>query len=277
MSMLLESVLTVRQDSPDTFIGQSPRSALPRLFGGHITAQMLTAAGRTADAGLTVHSVHACFVRPGLMGQQVEYRVERVRDTRSFSTRSVVARQGRAVIATATVSMHRPEDGPLLRTPMPEVPGPDDLPRGQAPVQLVRRWRREWPDWEIRMVPRAVAASGGDVKGNLASVQVWIRHSGPTAEEIGNQAAIAYASDITLGLTSLASRSLPLAGHGVFLSSLDHVIWFHAASGADEWLLHDQEAVVSENGRTLCCGRIYSEDGRHIATVMQETLIRQRS
>lgn len=274
MSLLLESVLAVQPDAPDRFIGGSLRSALPRLFGGHISAQMISAAGRTVEPGLAVNSAHMCFLRPGLMGRQVVYQVERVRDTSSFSTRRVTARQARAVIATATVSMHRPEDGPRWGTPMPGVLPPEDIAAGHAPIQLERRWRREWPDWDIRLIPSTDEPDGNS--SDRSSVRVWMRHGGRMPDDLGDHAALAYASDMTLGLTSLASRSLPLADHGMFLSSLDHAIWFHAAFRSDEWLLHDQVAVVSANARTLCKGHVYSEDGRHVATVMQETLVRKR-
>jgi acyl-CoA thioesterase-2 len=60
-------------------------------------------------------------------------------------------------------------------------------------------------------------------------------------------------------------------------ASLDHTIWFHRPFRADEWLLYDQVSPSASGGRGLALGRLFSEDGRLVATVAQEGLIRPRS
>ena len=60
------------------------------VFGGQIIGQSLAAAHQTVDTALLqVHSLHSLFIRAGDCTIPVIYRVDRVRDGRSFCTRSV--------------------------------------------------------------------------------------------------------------------------------------------------------------------------------------------
>ncbi len=62
----------------------------------------------------------------------------------------------------------------------------------------------------------------------------------------------------------------------MFVTSLDHTVWFHEPPRVDDWLLYDQRSAWAGNGRALCRGRFWSTDGRLVATVAQEGLVRQR-
>ena len=60
------------------------------VFGGQIIGQSLAAAHQTVDTALLqVHSLRSLFIRAGDCTIPVIYRVDRVRDGRSFCTRSV--------------------------------------------------------------------------------------------------------------------------------------------------------------------------------------------
>jgi acyl-CoA thioesterase-2 len=59
-------------------------------------------------------------------------------------------------------------------------------------------------------------------------------------------------------------------------ASLDHTIWFHRPFRADEWFLYDQASPSASGARGLALGRVFTEDGRLVATVAQEGLIRPR-
>jgi acyl-CoA thioesterase-2 len=81
-------------------------------------------------------------------------------------------------------------------------------------------------------------------------------------------------------MTLLGSTLVP---HGTHIShpnmqsaSLDHTIWFHRPFRADEWLLYDQVSPSASGGRGLAIGRLFTQDGRLVATVAQEGLIRLR-
>ena len=59
-------------------------------------------------------------------------------------------------------------------------------------------------------------------------------------------------------------------------ASLDHAIWFHGDCRADQWLLHTADLERNSGGRTLVRGRFYTREGSHVATLMQQGLMRLR-
>jgi acyl-CoA thioesterase-2 len=61
---------------------------------------------------------------------------------------------------------------------------------------------------------------------------------------------------------------------GLKAASLDHAMWWHRFGRVDEWLLYAQESPSATGGRGLSLGRIYSRDGRLLASVAQEGMIR---
>jgi acyl-CoA thioesterase-2 len=72
-----------------------------------------------------------------------------------------------------------------------------------------------------------------------------------------------------------------LLPHGIVIgdrriqpASLDHALWFHREFRADEWLLYDQSSPSASGARGFATGRLYSADGRLVASVAQEGLIR---
>ncbi len=56
--------------------------------------------------------------------------------------------------------------------------------------------------------------------------------------------------------------------------SVDHALWFHRPVRFDRWHLHTQETVALAGHRGLVRGAVHDEDGRRVATVMQEVLVR---
>lgn len=74
-------------------------------------AQTLAAAQRTVPDNFTIHSMHCYFVLAGNAEIPIVYHVERVRDGRSFATRTVQARQKGKPIFTTTMSFVRENSG----------------------------------------------------------------------------------------------------------------------------------------------------------------------
>jgi acyl-CoA thioesterase-2 len=60
------------------------------------------------------------------------------------------------------------------------------------------------------------------------------------------------------------------------IASLDHAMWFHRRFRADEWLLHVQDSPSASGARGFNRGLIYARDGRLVASVAQEGLMRIR-
>jgi acyl-CoA thioesterase-2 len=59
-------------------------------------------------------------------------------------------------------------------------------------------------------------------------------------------------------------------------ASLDHALWFHRPFRADEWLLYAQDSPNLGGALGFARGSIFATDGRLVASVAQEGLLRQR-
>src|ERR1022692_3309362 len=123
------ALLDLEQIELDIFRGRIPEGERrQRVFGGQVAGQALVAAGRTVADDPPVHSLQAYFIRPGDPAVPLIYRVDRVRDGRSFTTRRVAAVQHGKTIFTLSASFHHPEPGASHARQMPDVPPPDELP-----------------------------------------------------------------------------------------------------------------------------------------------------
>ena len=90
-----------------------------------------------------------------------------------------------------------------------------------------------------------------------------------------HRAIIAYASDYTLLGTSALPHGLSWMRGELVGASLDHAIWFHRPARADEWLLYACDSPWAGRARGFNRGSIYAADGRLVASVAQEGLIRR--
>ena len=277
----LLALLDLDEVADGAFRGRQPDTALQRVFGGQVASQGLVAAARTVDRGRPVHSLHAYFLRPGDVSVPIAYEVERIREGRSFSTRRVVARQGDRTIFYATVSFQVAEEGLDHQDPMPDVAGPDECPElGDVLAQMSGRpredWDREWAALDVRYAGTSTPDGAGQVS------RVWLRSASPlppagAADPLLHAAVLTYASDLTL----LSAAVLP---HGTYIgdprlepASLDHAMWFHRPFRADEWVLYDQRSPSASGGRGLATGRLFTSDGRLVASAVQEGLVRLRA
>ncbi len=86
--------------------------------------------------------------------------------------------------------------------------------------------------------------------------------------------ALTFACDMTLLDTVLVRHGLSGARDPIRLASLDHAVWFHRPFRADEWLLYAHESPTAEGSRGLTMARVYDLDGNHVASVVQEGMIR---
>jgi acyl-CoA thioesterase II len=266
--------LQLEQLDRDLFLGD-PGPGERRLFGGLVAAQSVVAAYRTVEDG-ALHSLHAYFLRPGKHGVPIRYVVYRIRDGRSFTTRDVVAYQSGEAIFNLSCSFVKPEEGISHQGPMPDVPGPDNLPLWE----MVRPDRAE----ERAMMKRWVSDSPIEVRscdppdrrtpeGEAPTRRVWIRAKGVLPEDpMVHAAVLTFASDMGLIATARIphgiSRGQPTA------ASLDHAIWFHRPPRFDDWILYTSESPIANAARALILGQMHRQDGIRIASVAQEGLIR---
>ncbi|MGH3367860.1 MAG: acyl-CoA thioesterase [Nocardioidaceae bacterium] len=266
----------------DLFRGRQPKTSMQRVFGGQVAAQALRAACTSAPEGRWVHSLHAYFLRGGDPATPLIYDVERIRDGTSFSTRRVVARQHGRAIFYLTASFQVEETGFEHQDAMPDVPPPEQCPTmGELYEQATGRdassWENEWAALEVRY-----AADSGMTKllpadEHPAQVRLWLRASGELSDDpVLNTCVLTYASDLTLLGAALVPHGVTLSSNRIQPASLDHAMWFHRPFRADRWLLYDQVSPSAGGARGLALGRIFTADGRLVASVAQEGLIRQR-
>ncbi|KAK0703036.1 thioesterase-like superfamily-domain-containing protein [Lasiosphaeria miniovina] len=111
------------------------------IYGGAVIAMCLAAGQRTVPDDFNVHSLHAYFLLAGSGQLPILFHVERVRDGRSFATRTVQARQKGRCIFTTTISFVRegssgkPGSQASHSSPMPRGGGGDDDDDGQQPLR----------------------------------------------------------------------------------------------------------------------------------------------
>jgi acyl-CoA thioesterase-2 len=256
----------------------SPDEDRQRVFGGQVAGQALVAAARTVENGAQVHSLHAYFLRPGDPRVPILYLVDRIRDGRSFTTRRVVAIQHGLAIFNLSASFQMPEDGFVHGITMPDVPPPEDVPDWHTqwkPVAHLVPERFDRPRAiDLRYVSGAPPTRGGT---DDTRQQVWLRAAGRLPDDpVVHTCLLTYVSDMTLLDTALLPHGTSSLDDNVLMASLDHAMWFHQPFRADEWLLYDQETPAASNGRGLTRGEVFRRDGTHVASVVQEGLIRRR-
>ena len=277
----LIKLLDLEQLENNLFRGQSENIGGPRVFGGQVLGQALTAAHRTVDKKRTAHSLHAYFLRPGSIGTPIVYDVDRIRDGGSFSTRRVVAIQNGEPIFNTSISFQIREKGLSHQIDMPDILPPEkcvsDLEirkqlANKVPKKMREMFTRERPI-ELRSLP-------GEGMFQSASKRppykyMWMRAVSKLPNDINlHQAILAYASDMGLLSTSLNPHKLNFASGNFQSASLDHGMWFHRPFRADEWMLYSTDSPSASNARGFNRGSIYTRKGILIASAVQEGLMR---
>ena len=133
------------------------------------------------DPEVSIHSLHAYFLRAGESGTPILYEVDRIRDGRSFSTRRVVAIQHGKAIFHMSASFQRPEDGftHQFDSPVADTPSPDSLPDFHARYAHMKESLGDWYDRPRAIDMRYVDWEPEDRRSELPPRQrVWMRAAG---------------------------------------------------------------------------------------------------
>lgn len=269
----LVRLLDLEQTAPDAFRGRPGRGE-GLVFGGMLLAQSVVAAGRTAPDRLP-HSLHAHFVRAARHDAPLDWTVTRERDGFGFSMRRVTATQRARVVFAATVGFTTGQaTGDLTHGDgAPPVPPPEAAPDWEDVRVAVLGdpgARRPVGPIEVRECDPDEAAPQ---VGRLARRRLWMRAWDRLPDDpLLHAALIAFLSD--RGFLTTAARPHGLMWGNRLGASLDHALWWHHAARADVWLLYASESPVAVEGRGLVFGALYDGDGRRVASVAQEGLIK---
>lgn len=280
----LIKLLNLETLDDNLFRGESRDLGGKSMFGGQVVGQALVAASRTiADPRIMPHSLHAYFLRPGDMNKAVIYEVDRVRDGRSFMTRRVQAIQGGQVILSMMTSFHSDEPGFDHQAPMPKLADPEQL---RLESTYFEQWLSEVPEVSDRVhhaLTREIAIEFKPVnpcnplcpQASPPQQAIWFRCGSKLPDDpILHNCVLAYASDFNLLTTAMRPHARSWFDEHMLTASVDHSLWFHRHARADQWLLYVMDSPTAQSARGLSRGLIYDRSGRLVASVVQESLMR---
>ncbi|KAI1320793.1 Acyl-CoA thioesterase 8 [Mortierella claussenii] len=294
---IIETMLEIEEIDKDLY--RSKKLWVPMgargVFGGNLVGQALVAATNTVSSDYSVHSLHSYFLLPGDPTTPILYHVDRVRDGKTYCTRTVTATQRGKHVFVCTASFQVPRPGaPSHQLPMPDVPHHSTLPSQE---DLIRSMidNPKMPEDLVKLLKMRLDEPVGldfkDTKRHTfrewmnptvtTQQNLWIKCKGGLGDALAlHQCVVAYGSDHNLlNTVPLAHGSSWISRGGrspkiALMTSLDHSMWFHCPFRADEWMLYVCETPRSGCDRGLTFGRIYKEDGTLAVSVAQEGVVR---
>jgi acyl-CoA thioesterase II len=274
----LLAVLDLKQVGDQTFCGSHPSKNPPRTFGGQLMAQALVAGSRALlhhlpPAALTVH-----FIAGGDPKKDIEYHVVRLRDERRFANQRVDAVQDGQLLASAMVSYLSGGRGLEHTIEPPNVPDPTTLP----PIdELLRGYEKTVPhfvnalrpmEWRYTNDPAWIMRDKGE---HLTYNRVWLKTAGDMPDDpVLHTAAMVYSSDTTVLDSIITTHGLSWGYDRIFAVTVNHSMWFHGPVCFDDWVLYSTSSPVSADSRGLGTGHFFDRDGRLMATVVQEGIVK---
>lgn len=276
---LLLKILELEQLDTNLFRGQNMTMGTKRVFGGQVLAQALYAANHTVVDERFIHSLHGYFILPGDVEKPILYEVDITRDGGSFSTRRVRAIQNGKDIFVLASSFQERQKGLDHQIEAPKVLRPEDL---ASDYEIAKHFGNVIPPYVAQMMEeKPIEFKPVEVPDlylpmkNKPSQHIWIKYKGKLGDDQRiHRKILAYASDYSLLITALRPHEVTV--NDVQLASLDHAMWFHRDFRADEWLLYAQDSPSASNARGFTRGSIFDQEGRLVASVSQEGLVRKK-
>lgn len=257
--------LALEQQSTGHFSATNAPGGHGVIFGGQLLAQSIMAA-QIGHNEMTIKTIHTLFARGGNPEHDVEISVEPIHSGRTVVALQVRIYQGERVCTASTVLLTAPEDDFIAHgAAMPDVCGPDDC----APVPHLA-------GWDLRIVDD-IDVNDPDAIGP-PELNVWSRFPDAPRDGSVDHALLGYASDGFL----IGTAMRPHAGVGqsqahVSLSTgvLTHTLTFHEPFCAADWLLLAHRAPHAGGGRSFGSADVFTQDGRHVASFVQDAMIRR--
>ncbi len=278
----LLKILILEDKGANNFSGVSKDIGSPNVFGGQVLAQSLNAAYRTIKSNRILHSLHSYFLEAGNLELPINYHVQEARDGGSFSTRRVTASQEGKTIFILACSFHKKEEGIEHQMPIKkEIKQPEELLSWTdmldqfgdfLPKKMKAFLSIERPiEFKPVQVPNPL-----ERKDLPPVVDVWFKLKGDSKELDlqTKQQILTYISDYNI-LTACLNPNASIANFGnTQMASLDHSMWFYRDFDFNDWLLFSIESPSTSGARGFACGNIFTKDGKLVASVAQEGLMR---
>ena len=278
----LLNLLVLDKISDTEFNGESKAIGSPIVFGGQVLAQAINAASRTITNKRVLHSMHAYFLETGDLELPITYNVSVVRDGGSFSVRRVTAHQKSTTIFILSASFHKKEDGYAHQIDMkPNIKQPEELlswtniyneygsflPKGLKSFLAIER--------PIEFKPTTFV-NPNDKKDLPPNYDVWFKLKGNVKglDLATKQQILTYISDYNILTSTLNPHASKAHLGNTITASLDHSMWFFRDFDFSDWLLYSMESPSTSSARGFARGNIFTRDGKLIASVAQEGLMR---
>ena len=279
----LIKLLTLQKIGDHQYLGESHRTMWKRVFGGQVLGQSLHAAYQTVPEDRFAHSMHGYFILPGDIEEPITYQVDPIRDGGSITTRRVAAIQKEKVIFIMAASFQLAQEGFDHQISAPNVLPPDVLLPDYEQIRHIETINPQLYQRLANIRPRAIEFRPVEnldpinAKSRGPYRHIWMKANGEMTVDLRMQhQLLAYASDYNLLTTALLPHQEGLTPKDVFLASIDHAIWFHRDFTIGNWLLYATDSPSASNSRGFSRGNIFDLEGRLVASVVQEGLIRRR-
>ncbi|APZ45366.1 acyl-CoA thioesterase II [Polaribacter reichenbachii] len=280
----LISLLSLKELEENKFLGESVTIGSAIVFGGQVLAQAVHSAYRTIPENRFLHSLHSYFLEPGDLTIPITYDVAEVRNGGSFSTRRVTASQNNKTIFILAASFHKKEEGFEHQVAMKtDIKQPEEL--------------LSWDDMIVQLgdflpksmksflsIERPIAFKPVVVPNPLApknrapKEEVWFKLKGDIPEmdiQMKHQ-ILTYISDYNVLNAAFNPNAKDYNFGNTMTASLDHSMWFFRDFDFNDWMLFSAESPNTYGARGLCKANIFTRDGKLVASLTQEGLLRPK-
>jgi acyl-CoA thioesterase II len=242
--------------------GQDDRQVVE---GTQVLAQAIVAVAKRFP-GKSVRSAHAVFTRAVTVGPPVELGIDVVHDGRSTATAIVTATQNGLRCITVTVLADVPSPDVIRHhIPRPDVAAPVEANASEMP--MIGR--------ELRLVDVVDVNSPDEV--GPPELYAWLHYDPiPTREDLAKALIAYFTGHLGISTTMRAHAGIGTSQAHLTVSTapMTVTVGFHEPVRWDGWLLYSHESTQVGAGMSYVRGTVHTEEGRLLASFVQEALIR---
>lgn len=281
----LIDILSLEEIDKNTFSGISKTIGSPNVFGGQVLAQALHAAYKTIPEDRIAHSLHSYFLLPGDLTIPITYKVTEMRNGGSFSTRRVTAKQNDKTIFILAASFHKIEEGHEHQEEIKQtIKQPEELLSWSDMLEqfgdFLPNKMKAFLSIERPVEFKPVEILNPMEKKDLPAVEdVWFKlkgNSGDLSLPLKQQ-ILTYISDYNILNAALKPNASKAHFGNTQMASLDHSMWFSRDFDFNDWMLFSAVSPSTSGARGLAMGNIFTREGKLVATVAQEGLMRPKT